>query len=307
MQLSGIDANLIVALRALLTHESVTRAAKDVGLSQSSMSHALARLRQHFGDPLLVQVGRKLVLTDRAKALRVPVASAVAQLERVFLPSDAFDPATSSRTFRIAATDNLALYVLPKLAALLAEEAPRVELRVTPLTEDWSAMLQRGEIDLKLGRKYPIPSQLEAEDLSHEEFGCVALRAHRVPARPSVRAFAALEHLRIAPSGSPSNDLAGAVDRVLAERGLRRHIAMTVPHFLVAPFIVASSDLVLTAPERLLDEFGERLQLRRIQLPFKVPGYTLSQVWSARTRDDEAQRWLRAGVARAFSTKTKHR
>lgn len=301
MLLSGIDTNLIVALRALLAHESVTKAAKEVGLSQSSMSHALSRLRQHFGDPLLVQVGRRLVLTDRAKALRVPVANAVSGLERVFTQGEPFDPGTSTRAFRIAATDNLALYVLPQLAAILKREAPHVELRVSALTEDWTEQLQRGDIDLKLGRKYAVSSQLQAEELSVEAFGCVVRRGHKVAAKPTLKAFAALEHLRIAPSGGPSADAAGEVDRILAERGLRRRVALTVPHFLVAPFIVAASDLVLTAPERMLAEFRERLQLRRIQLPIKVPTYALTQVWSARTADDEAQRWLRSRVMRAFA------
>ncbi len=108
MLLHGIDTNLIVALRALLAERNVTRAAKNVGLSQSSMSHALARLRAHFGDPLLVQVGRSMVLTERAKSLVGPVETAVSQLERVVLRGEPFDPARSKRTFRIMTKDNLA-------------------------------------------------------------------------------------------------------------------------------------------------------------------------------------------------------
>src|SRR5262245_18431851 len=112
MQLSGIDTNLLIALRALLVQRSVTRAGEDVGLSQSSMSNALARLRAHFDDPLLVPVGREMVLTERAKGLLDPITDVVARLERVFDRSEPFDPKTSRRVFRLAAGDDLGLYAL---------------------------------------------------------------------------------------------------------------------------------------------------------------------------------------------------
>jgi DNA-binding transcriptional LysR family regulator len=300
MQLRGVDTNLIIALRALLVHQNVTKAAKDVGLSQSSMSHALSRLRAHFDDPLLVPAGRELVLTDRAKALIEPVAEAVARLERVFARADPFNPRTSRRTFRIASTDNVELYVLPHVAAVLEKSAPGIEVRVCALPENWVMALQRGDIDLKLGRKYPVPDALESQELSQEQFACVVRRGHPVGPKPSVQEYAALDHLLIAPTAPPTAEQSGYVDAVLAKQGLRRRIVLTVPHFLVAPFIVAHSDLVLTAPMRLLDPFARLLRLRRLDLPMKLAGYKLSQVW-ARSRDDDANRWLRSTIGRAFA------
>lgn len=301
MNLRSIDTNLVLALHALLTRRNVTRAGRDVGLSQSSMSHALGRLRAHFDDPLLVRVGRELVMTERAKSLVGPVAEAVGGLERVFGGgAERFDPKTSRRVFRIAATDNVELYVLPKLAAALQKKAPGITLRVGALPADWPSALKRGDIDLKLGRKYTLPAGLVGQDLSEEALACVVRRGHRVRSAPSFAALAALDHLVVMPSGALGAEPAGAVDAALAKRGLERRVAMTVPHFLVAPFIVASSDLVLTAPERMLRPFVETLRLRRLALPFDVPGYTLSQVWAARADDDEGHQWLRATLARAF-------
>jgi DNA-binding transcriptional LysR family regulator len=298
MKLSGVDTNLVIALRALLVHRSVTRAAKDVGLGQSSMSHALARLRAHFDDPLLIPVGRELVLTERAKSLRQPVAAAVGELERVFTRTEPFDPATSRRVFRIASTDNLELYLMPRLAALLGTAAPHIDIRVCALPEDWIAQLQRGDIDLKLGRKYSIPPSLESQDLSREQFGCVVRHGHPARAKPTIRQYAALDHLLVAPTAGPNAEPAGLIEDTLRRRGVSRRIRMTVPHFLVAPFVVASSDLALTAPARLLAPFIPRLRLRRLALPFKLQAYTLSQVWAERSRDDEAHRWLRATIAK---------
>jgi DNA-binding transcriptional LysR family regulator len=304
MQLRGVDTNLIVALRALLLHQNVTRAAKAVGLTQSSMSHALARLRALFDDPLLVPAGRRLVLTERAKGLVEPVADAVAGLERVFTGAEPFDPRTSRRTFRVAATDNLELYVLPQLAALLQKAAPGIDVRVCALPDDWIAALQRGDVDLKLGRKYSLPASLESQDLSQEHFCCVVRRGHPARSKPTLAEYAALEHLLIAPTAPPSAEPAGIIDAALAKHGLRRRVRVTVAHFLVAPFVVASSDLVLTAPRRLLAPFVKPLGLRRLELPVKLAGYKLSQVWAARSRDDEAHRWLRGTVAQLVAQST---
>lgn len=295
MQLHGVDANLVVPLRALLEHRHVTRAARSVGLSQSSMSHALARLRAHFGDPLLVAAGRELVLSERARELREHVEQAVAQLERVFAPPAAFDARSAQRSFRIAATDNLELYVLPGLLASLRKQAPGIDLRVRALPEDWAQALARGEIDLKLGRKSKISGALAQQQLSEERFTCVVRRGHPVRDKPTLREWAALDHVLVTPR--PGADATSVVDALLAEHGLARRIVLAVPHFMVAPHVVASTDLVLTAPERLLAPFLRSLKLRAIQPPLRLPRYALSQVWAVRAHDDEAHRWLRSAVA----------
>lgn len=119
--------------------------------------------------------------------------------------------------------------------------------------------------------------------------------------RPTLREYTALDHLLIAPTALPGAEPSGAVDAVLAKQGLQRRVRMTVPHFLVAPFVVASSDLVLTASARLLAPFAKMLRLRRLELPLKLTGHKLSQVWAARSRDDEGHQWLRTTVARLFA------
>jgi DNA-binding transcriptional LysR family regulator len=300
MQLGGIDTNLVIALRALLTERNVTRAAKSVGLGQSSMSHTLGRLRAHFGDALLVQVGRELVLTERAKMLVEPAEQAIAKLENVFLHKTKFDPATSQRVFRIASTDNLGFYLLPRLTQILAKEAPNIELRVQQLSYDWMQPLQLGEFDLKLGRKYRVPQGLHCQDLFEERFICVVAKGHPLAKkRLTARHYAELRHLAIVPTLTNVDKPGGYVDEILAREGLRRRVVVTISHFLVAPFIVASSDLALTGPERLLAPFIDSLNLRTLKLPMKLETYKLNQVWAARSDDDEAHRWLRDVIARA--------
>jgi DNA-binding transcriptional LysR family regulator len=300
--LRGIDTNLVVALHALLTHQNVTRAAKAMGLSQSSMSHTLARLRSHFDDPLLIPAGRKLMLSERAKTLVGPVNTVIAQLEAVFRPPAPFNPKTSERAFHITATDNLELYVLPRLAKRLQESAPKVDLRVTALPLDWTAALEQGDIDLKLGRKSDVRGNLESQELSVEDFACVVREGHPVRSRPTLAQFAALDHILVAPTAPPSTRPSGTIDAILAKHKLARRIVMTVPHFLVAPFIVAASNAVLTAPARLLGPFVELLGLRTLPLPVTMPRYMLAQVWAARSTSDPGHEWLRNEVASIFGT-----
>ncbi|WP_394846291.1 LysR family transcriptional regulator [Pendulispora brunnea] len=295
--------NLIVALRALLQERNVTRAAKKVGLGQSSMSHALARLRAHFDDPLLVQAGRTMVLTERAKALMGPVEAAIAHFERVFLSRESFDPRTSERTFRIVSTDNLELYLLPRLMAVLAREAPKVDLRFHHLPSNWVEALQRGDCDLKLGRKYAIDPSLHRQDLVEERFVCVLRKGHPLAARKrlTLAEYAGLSHVVVSPSAALGDSVTGLVDELLRKQGAKRRIALSVPNFLVAPFVVAANDLALTVSARLIDSFDRALRLRVVELPLRLATYTLNQVWAERVHQDEGHRWLRQTVARTLA------
>ncbi len=295
MNLAGVDTNLVVALHALLHERNVSRAAKRLGLGQSATSHALARLRVQFDDPLLVRTGRAFELTPRGKALLEPVALAVAHIERVFDPPQAFVPATSQRTFRIAATDNLALYVLPRLTTILAKEAPHVDVRFFHLPKDWRLALIRDDFDLKLGRKSKVGPPLESEDLFSDHLVCVVRRGHPIARPLTLRRYAALSHILVAPEETER----GFMDDQLAQEGLVRRVALTVPHFLVALFAVASSDHALTIPARLVEIAGPALRLRALPLPSRPDDYTLSQIWSMRSSPDEGHQWLRRAVRRA--------
>lgn len=296
MRLEGIDTHLVVALHALLAEQSVTRAARRVGITQPSMSHALAKLRAHFGDPLLVPTGRSLVLTERARALAAPVAAAISGLERVFGAAPHFEPKSAARTFRLATSDNLALFVLPRLAALLAREAPHVDVRCTSIGPDWADALRRGEIDLKLGRVEPTTDGLRTKLLLRESLVCVVRRGHPATrGRLTPARYASYDHLLVAPRGGDG----GIVDRALATRGLRRRIAMTVPHFVVAPFVVASSDLVLTISTRVATMLAPVLGLATVACPVRVASHGLAQTWAETIDADEGHRWLRNTIERA--------
>jgi DNA-binding transcriptional LysR family regulator len=300
--LAGVNTNLVVALHALLEEQHVSRAAHAAGLGQSSMSYALARLRAHFDDPLLVQDGRRMVPTRLAKSLVGPVRQAVQDLATVFSGNTPFDPVTSKRTFHVASTDNIELALLPRLAGLLEAEAPGVEVRIHPLLENWRSAVRDGELDLKLGRLYdPGPGFIQQE-LLRERFVGAVREGHPLKARRiSLERYARLRHIRICPVPRVMETVADLIDSQLQAVGLARRVAVTVPHFLVAPFIVASSDLMLTAPVRVVDEFRRFLRLRTVALDLPAVEYAFSQVWSERMDGDAGLRWFRGAIRRAIA------
>jgi DNA-binding transcriptional LysR family regulator len=155
--LRRIDLNLLVILDALLSEQHVTRAAERLHLSQPAVSHALARLRDLLGDPLLVRAGAGLVPTSRAMELMAPLTEALAQVQSLLAPN-AFDPATTRRTFRLAMSDYGAAIVLPGLIRTLRSEAPGIDLQISHASRE--GMLDgilNGDIDIAVGvfRKCP--------------------------------------------------------------------------------------------------------------------------------------------------------
>jgi DNA-binding transcriptional LysR family regulator len=294
MRLEAIDTHLIVALHALLQERSVTRAARRIGITQPSMSHALARLRSHFGDPLLVQVGRSMTLSAAARGLVDKAGTAVVALEHVFAPVAPFDPQTTQRAFHLFASDNLELLVLPRVARIIARRAPFIDVRCRNIPPDWSERLVRGDADGKLGRGGPVPKGCRSTTLTEETFVCLLRRGHPATRRPlTAKRYAACDHLVVAPHGGDTSP----IDRALSERGLRRRVAMTVSHFLVAPFIVAGSDLVLTVSARVAAATAKRLDLVQRPCPVAPASYPLTFVWPTRLEHDEGHRWFRETIA----------
>jgi DNA-binding transcriptional LysR family regulator len=150
-RLRSIDTNLLVALDALLDECSVTRAADRMGVSQSAMSRTLARLRELVGDPLLVRTAHEMERTPVAEDLREPLREALSQLEALVTEREAFDPLTSSRSFRLEITDHAAVAVLPRLMPRLRELAPRVDLEVAPPEGKPEARLLERRTELFIG------------------------------------------------------------------------------------------------------------------------------------------------------------
>jgi DNA-binding transcriptional LysR family regulator len=296
VHLSSLDLNLLVVLESLLDTRSVTTTADRVGLSQSATSHALARLRTALADPLFVRSRAGLVPTERALALATPLRDALDRLRRVVAPPTAFDPAIAKRRFVLSTADYGELVLMPTLVARLARTAPGIDLSLVASEDDPFEQLARGESDAFIG---PMRMGLERADIRErrlfdEHFVCIVREGHpKADKAWTLAEFAALDHALISPRARPG----GTVDTLLEQHGLSRRVAITLPHFLVAPFIVAGTDLVLTIPERVARTFAAFLPLRLVEPPADVPGFTMALIWHERRHSDPAHAWLRGELA----------
>lgn len=292
VHLAGLDLNLLVALDALLAERHVTRAARRIGLSQSAMSHALSRIRDAFDDPMLVRAPDGMVPTERALALAPLLRRALGELSAALAGGGpSFDPRTSRRTFTIATADYAEVMLLPPLMARLRAEAPDVDIVAKPLSPDWKALLATGAIDLALGpAKLQDEEAYDHEPLLQERFRCIVRRGHPLTKqRLTVSRYVSFPHVMIAPSGTRGS----FIDDTLAMLGKRRRVACMVPHFLVAPHIVARTDLVLTLSERIVRFHVKPLDLVDLPLPVSVAPFTLSSLWHRRNGREPGMLWLR--------------
>lgn len=294
--MESTDLGLLAWLDALLQEGSVTGAAKRVGLSTPAMSHALARIRERLGDPILVRSGRGMLLTPRAQALKAQVHGVVTEARRVLEPERPFVPGELSRTFVVHATD----YVLTVLGAtadrILRQEAPQACVRFVPNTPDDSAMLRDQGSDLAVGIYGDLPQEMRNRQLLTDRFVCVVRQGHPAAARRfTLEQFVAIPHIQVAPRGLPG----GYLDDVLRERGLTRTVARAVPYFVTALQLVAETDYVLTVSERIAKRYAAGFGLALLEVPLKLRPYALSLVWHPRLDADPGHRFLREVILRA--------
>jgi len=284
------DLKLLEALDALLRERNVTRAAARLGISQSAMSHKLARLRDFFGDPLLVGGRGGMVPTPEAERIGRSIKQAFVDLRAAMRDTEPFDPATSTRRFVMVSPDYAAFSFLPRARVMVAEEGPSTSLVVR---EPWPGMtdaLRDGTLDLVAGADIEPAAGFLRTKLFQDELVCVVRRDHpRVGKALDLETFAALPHLLVTrdPEG------AGLLDKALAARGLRRHIAMRVPYHLAAPFIVARSDLLVLTTFALARDAASMLPIRILRCPLPLPVLKVTLVWHERNQNDPAHRWLR--------------
>lgn len=293
MDLRTVNLNLLAALAALLEERNVTRAAARMGVTQSAMSSSLAQLRALFDDPLFRRTAHGIEPTPRALALAAPLTEAMRLLERT-LTKDEFDPATSTRTFVLAASDHAELVVLPRLLRRLGRVAPGVRVEVRPWgLHEVPPLLARGEADLMLGFYDVVPPRHEHELLFEDAYTCIVRRNHpRVKKRLSLSTWLELEHVLV----SQQRAAKGSVDRALESMGLSRKIGAQVSHFLLVPLLVARTDLVAAISESVAEAFATPLGLRRFSPPVSLPKGHVGQVWHEQMNADPGHRFLRETI-----------
>ena len=290
MDTRNLDLGLLVTLEALLAERNVTRAAQRLNLSQPALSARLARLREAFGDPLLIPAQRGMVLTQRAVELRQPLHEALEGVRRVVADGALFDPATMQVTLVIAATDYQQYALLTRFSVALRTEALKVRIAWRALDVlALATQLERGEVDLALASSDHAPAAMRQRPLYCEDYTVIARRGHPVvQGRISLDVFCALEHVVVSPQGG---GFSGPADAALEAVGRRRTVALSTSGFLIVPEVVSRSDMIALVPRRIADGWSDRVQV--LDPPLTIPGFTIASVWHDRTTSHPVQRWLR--------------
>lgn len=286
----AIDLNLLVVFDAVMRERNVTRAGHSLGLSQPAMSHALARLRYTLKDELFVRSPRGMVPTPRAEALALPIKAALEGLQQSLQPSE-FNPSTATGNFCVAVDNYAAIVLVGPMAARVARVAPQVSLEFRPSgTLNVPELLDRGELDLAIGRFSKEGERFSFQQLLHDRFVAVMRRGHPAASTRvlSIERFAALPQLEI----SSARYAADFIDEALARRKLTPQTWLRAP-FLSAAGILATSDMVAVFPRRIAKELVRHRPLLMRPLSLQSPRVGTAMIWPRRLANQAAHRWLR--------------
>ena len=288
-----MDLNLFRVFDAIYRAGSLTEAARDLHLSQPAVSNALARLRQHFDDPLFVRRGRQIAPTPLADSIADDVQAALSTLQDSIYRGQDFDPGHSQRRFVLGLGDTMEFLLLPPLAGHLSAVAPGIRLQSRRLRRDQlSRHLALGELSLAVDVPQPVDDSIEQLPLRSEPL-CVLMRAdHPLATALTLEAYLAGVHVGVSGRGE------GILfeDRQLLQRGLKRDVRIRGQSYHAASHVVAVSHLLLTLPHQLGERYAKLLGLALQPLPLELPTLDMHLYWHRSANADAGHRWLREQI-----------
>lgn len=300
IDLSRTDLNLLVLFEVVLEERHVGRAAERLKLSSSAVSHGLGRLRRLLNDPLFLKTPKGVVPTARATDLAAPIADVLARVRSVIATAEPFDPTRSTRRFIIGAPDGVSAVFLPQLLAELDRRGPGIDIGVRQLLpasgetspgRAWRfafAELEARAMDIAIVPSDDIPPRFHRSALYDEDF-VVAVRAgHPFADAPTLDRYCEMRHIVVSLTG----DAVGVVDRVLAEQGRSRRIALTVPNFMFALAVISQTHLISALPRRFVAMHAARFGIIGVELPLPLGRFRLNAVASKAAMMDMGLAWL---------------
>ncbi|WP_338702874.1 LysR family transcriptional regulator [Streptomyces sp. Q6] len=294
MNLSRLDLNLVIALRALLEERNVTRAGKRVGLSQPAMSAALSRLRRHFDDDLLARTGGHYELTALGQVLLERTSTACDLLERLFSSQADFDPATESRTFTLIASDYAVAVFGAALSRLVHTEAPHVRLRFTQtpptVVEDLGVLLSTTD---GLLMPHGVVGDMPRTDLFHDEWVFLVAESNT-----EVTDHLTRTQLARLPWVTYQRTYDAPAVRQLAMLGIEPRVEVSVDSFAMLPFMVAGTDRIALIQKRLATLMHHHSAVRVVAPPYEAVPLQEALWWHPLHTHDSTHIWLRQAALR---------
>lgn len=291
MRLDRLDLNQLIALEALLAERSVSRAAQRLFLSQSAMSWTLARLREHFGDPLLVRAGKSMILTPFAAALVAPLCDALLRVRSIVARRPDMPVAETERVLRIVASDYVAHTVLAQAMAVAAREAPRVSLQLHSLVDFQPGTFEEGRIDLLVSAHPLLDARHPSMPLLSDDYVAVVARENTaVSSSLTMDQYLAAGHVVVRWRGGRIVTMDEAAMR---DMDLHRREEVVIPHFTLVPPFVLGTARIATVQRRLATILTDHQPLRIVELAFALPSIDIAMQWHRYCDDDPMIRWLR--------------
>lgn len=299
MDIRSLDLNLLVVFDAMLHHQSVSKAAEAIKLSQPAMSAAISRLRTLFDDPLFVRTKAGMEPTPKAKALSPSVRLVVQTIQTDILLPKKFIPANSDRTFTLVTPDIAEVNFLPRLIAELAHQSPLINLKTLAMPREAAAdSLASGAAEMAIGY---FPDLHKAgffqQKLISSSHVCLLRKKHPIVGEKITSTqFMQAPHAVVRPDGREH-----VFEQFLQSKNIKRRVVVELSHFMSLLPIIETSDLIATVPKDLADFFVQHGDVRYIPTPMKSPVIDVHLFWHQRFQKDPAHVWLRQVIHRLFN------
>lgn len=288
-----VDLSLLEVFEAVAATGSTTLAADQLAVSQSAVSHALNRLRHIVGDPLFVRGRGRLVPTPHAAAMIAPTRELLNTAKGLLVPAG-FDPTSSTRRFKVGASDYAAATTVPALLRRVRARAPHCILEVIPIGEHVLRELETGDLDIAFFGAVPPSAPFASRELFREQFVGLLCARHALALKAGQGTLSLDEYLSFPHAMVTFRDpRLSPIDATLAKFGRVRRVAFVAPNFASIVKSLAGTDLLMSIPSRLADSAASE-DLVRFELPLAVPDYSYSILWHQRTKVDPACVWLRS-------------
>jgi DNA-binding transcriptional LysR family regulator len=296
MNIRTKDLNLLAILLTVGEELNLTRASERLGLSQPALSHALARLREQFGDPLFVRAQRGLIATPRLEALLPQVRDGLELVSGLYGGGEELNLSRLERKVVIASTTYFEARAIPVLMKMARGVSPGLRFETRSLVGGFpKAELESGEFDVAIAAYFAdLPAGFRQRTIFTDRFVCVCAKDNPYLATSKTLAhYLKARHLQIeVPPG-----VFAPVDQYLQSRRKHRSIAVQIGNFLTPALILVGTDYLLTCPYSLAAHYSEAYPLAITELPFKLPAIDTLMVWHEKNQNDAFHAWLRTSIA----------
>jgi DNA-binding transcriptional LysR family regulator len=292
--LKKLDLNLFLVFDTIYTERNLTQAAKALAITQPAVSNALSRLRKVFNDELFVRTSKGMLPTPVADGIAQNISAALNMLSASVLEREEFTPASAERTYHFSMTDLAEAVILPRLLPYFEAHAPYLSLQsYYTKRHELIRQLSRGELDFAIDVPLIEDSQLSHQSLMLDSYVCVMRPGHpAVNSELSLDSYLSLKHIHV----SSRRKGLGQVDMALLKHQAERKIQMRVQHYRVAAEVVSGTDLVLTVPRFLAEQYSLVIK----ELPFYLTPLDLHLYWHRQSDSDPSHRWLRECLLQLF-------